>query len=54
MENRFTLDQIKEEVYYYVGERATTQEAREIQEISNFNKSTPLGEIIEAYYTVDY
>ena len=51
MEHRFTLEQIKEEVYYYVDKKIKDDEAKEIQFFADYNKNTPLGEIIEAYYS---
>ena len=51
MEHRFTLEQIKEEVYYYVDKKIKDDEAKEIQFFADCNKNAPLGEIIEAYYS---
>lgn len=46
-----TIEQIKKEIYYYVGKRATNEEA---EEILGFIEDTPdasLDEIISEYYS---
>ena len=53
-QNRYSLQEIKDEVYYYVGKRIGDDEAKEIQWHANYHKNTSLGEIIEAFYSVDY
>lgn len=45
------IETIKQEVYYYVGKKISDREAKEIKMFADFHKTTPLGEIIEAYYS---
>ena len=55
MNNRdLTIEDIKSYVMFYLGEPASTQEAKEIKAIADFNYNTPIGEIIEEYYSCDY
>ena len=49
-----TLEEVKEEIYYYNGKKNVSDaEAKEILWFVETNKA-PIGEVIEAYYTVDY
>lgn len=45
-----TIEQIKEEIYYYVLERATDEEAEEILDIMKNNSHASLDEIVAEYY----
>ena len=52
MDNKLlTIEDIKNYVMFYLGEPASTQEAKEIKAIADFNNTTPIGEIIEEYYS---
>ena len=45
-----TIEQIREEIYYYVRERATTEEAEEIRDIMKSNPHASFDEIVAEYY----
>lgn len=45
-----TIEQIKEEIYYYIRERATDEEAEEILDIMKNNPQVSLDEIVAEYY----
>ena len=45
-----TIKQIKEEIYYYIRERATDEEAEEILDIMKNNPNASLDEIVAEYY----
>ena len=45
-----TIQQIKKEVYYYLGRAATDEQAAEILDFKNQNSHASLGEIIADYY----
>lgn len=45
-----TIEQIKEEIYYYICVRATTEEAEEIRDIMESNPHASLDEIVAEYY----
>ena len=46
-----TIEQIKKEVLYYRGKRATTAEAEEILACMQFSPGVSLSEIIADYYS---
>lgn len=45
-----TIEQIKKEVYYYLGRKATDEEAEEILAYAEDCPGTSLDEIISDYY----
>ena len=45
-----TIEQMKKEIWYYSGKKATNQEAEEIIGFMEDNPSAPLDEIIRDYY----
>jgi hypothetical protein len=45
-----SIEQIKNEVYYYIGKKASTQEAKEIQAFAEDCPGASLDEIISEYY----
>ena len=49
-----TIEQIKKEIYYYTGQKATTEEAEEILDFIEDNRNdgstASIGEIISDYY----
>ena len=46
----YTIQDVKDEVYYYTGKKIGDQEAKEILWFVETNHA-PLGEVIEAYYS---
>ena len=54
VEGRFinmTIKQVKDEIYYYVGKRATDDEAEEVLGFIEDNPEASLDEIISEYYS---
>jgi hypothetical protein len=47
-----TIEQVKKEIWYYVGKRASTLEAEEILGFVEDNPETSIGEIISDYYGI--
>ena len=45
-----TIKEIKEEIFYYIGERATDEEAEEILGFVEDNPGASLDEIVSEYY----
>ena len=45
-----TIDKMKKEIWFYVGKKATDQEAEEIIGFMEDNPSASLDEIIRDYY----
>lgn len=45
-----SIEQVKRDVYYYLGRRPTVQEAEEIMDFAEMNPSASLDEIISDYY----
>ena len=53
-EERFiemTIEQIKDEVYYYIGKRITNDEAEEILWFIEDNPGVSLDEIVQEYFS---
>lgn len=46
-----TVEQMKKEIWFYAGKKATNQEAEEIIGFMEDNPSASLDEIIQDYYT---
>ena len=46
-----TIEQLKKDIWYYSGKRATTQEAEEILDLIEYNPEASLDEIITDYYS---
>lgn len=45
-----TIEQVKKEIWYYAGKRASTLEAEDVLGFIEANPETPIDEIISDYY----
>jgi hypothetical protein len=48
---KMSIEQIKKEIWYYAGRKATTEEAEEILGFIEDNPEASLDEIISEYYS---